>query len=260
MTASGAKRRRDGTRTRAAVRSLVVLSTLTLPGAAVAETWRGLEVAPEHRCSPYDRKADYPYPQSVEQQIVRGLGAVYGPYTGTCFDSTRETDIEHIVAASEAHDSGLCGRDRVTRARFAQDLRNLTVASPTVNRHQKSGKDAGEWLPDRNRCWFAGRVLDVKRAYGLTVDRREAAALEQVLSRCASTAMEPLVCRTASAPARDATRAPDGGDDALARYDDNRNGRITCKEARRHGIAPVPRSHPAYRYMRDGDGDGVVCE
>ena len=27
-------------------------------------------------------------------------------------------------------------------------------------------------------------------------------------------------------------------DDALARYDDNRNGRITCKEARRHGIAP----------------------
>ena len=35
---------------------------------------------------------------------------------------------------------------------------------------------------------------------------------------------------------------------------------ITCAEARRHGIAPVPRSHPAYRYMRDGDGDGVVCE
>ena len=48
--------------------------------------------------------------------------------------------------------------------------------------------------------------------------------------------------------------------DVLSRYDDNGNGRITCKEARRHGIAPVHRSHPAYRYMRDGDGDGVVCE
>ena len=35
---------------------------------------------------------------------------------------------------------------------------------------------------------------------------------------------------------------------------------VTVKEARRHGIASVPRSHPAYRYMRDGDGDGVVCE
>ena len=40
----------------------------------------------------------------------------------------------------------------------------------------------------------------------------------------------------------------------------NRNGSITCAAARRHGIAPVRRSHPAYRYMRDGDGDGVVCE
>ena len=48
--------------------------------------------------------------------------------------------------------------------------------------------------------------------------------------------------------------------DTLGLYDDNGNGRITCAEARRHGIAPVPRSHPAYRYMRDGDGDGVVCE
>ena len=44
------------------------------------------------------------------------------------------------------------------------------------------------------------------------------------------------------------------------RYDDNGNGRITCAEARCHGIAPVPRGHPAYRHMHDGDGDGVVCE
>ena len=48
--------------------------------------------------------------------------------------------------------------------------------------------------------------------------------------------------------------------DALGRWDDNRNGRITCAEACRHGIAPVWRGHPAYPYMRDGDGDGVVCE
>ena len=58
-----------------------------------------------------------------------------------------------------------------------------------VNRHQKSGKDAGEWLPRENRCWFAARVVAVKRKYRLTVDAREARALEGVLSRCASTAM-----------------------------------------------------------------------
>ena len=54
--------------------------------------------------------------------------------------------------------------------------------------------------------------------------------------------------------------SPTGETDALAMYDDNGNGRITCKEARRHGIAPVGRDHPAYRYMDDRDGDGVVCE
>ena len=46
----------------------------------------------------------------------------------------------------------------------------------------------------------------------------------------------------------------------LALWDDSGNGRITCREARRHGIAPVRKGHPAYVYMRDADGDGVVCE
>lgn len=246
-------------RRRAATHLLVLVTgALVLASTASAETWRGLVVAPEHRCSPYERKRDYPYPQSVERAIIRNLGAVYGPYTGTCFSSARDTDIEHVVAVSEAHDSGLCAANRATRARFARDLRNLTLASPAVNRHEKRGKDAGEWLPDRNRCWFAARVLDVKRAYGLTVDQREAAALERVLRSCENTRMEPKVCR--AAPAKPSASTREGGSDALRRYDDNRNGRITCREARRHGIAPVHRSHPAYRFMRDGDGDGVVCE
>ena len=75
---------------------------------------------------------------------MRELGAVYGPYTATCFASTTETDLEHIVAASEAHDSGLCARNAATKAQFARDLRNLTLASPRVNRHEKSGRDAAE--------------------------------------------------------------------------------------------------------------------
>ena len=249
------------TRGRTATHLLVLVAgTLGLANAVSAETWRGLVVAPEHRCSPYDKKRDYPYPQSVEEDIVHELGSVYGPYTGTCFRSTAETDIEHVVAASEAHDSGLCAADRATRARFARDLRNLTLASPAVNRFQKSGKDAGQWLPERNRCWFAAKVLEVKRAYRLTVDRAEAQALERVLSKCPSTAMEPKVCRSTTSSAGGTGRNAGGRDDVLARYDDNRNGRITCKEARRHAIAPVHRSHPAYRFMRDGDGDGVVCE
>ena len=91
--------------------------------------------------------------------------------------------------------SGLCNASSNTRRAFANDLLNLTLASPSANRHQRVDKDLAQWLPALNQCW-----------------------------------------------------------------DDNGNGRIICAEAERHGIAPVPRSHPAYQYMRDGDSDGVVCE
>ena len=47
-----------------------MLPALTFAGSAFAETWRGLTVTPEHRCSPYERKRDYPYSQSVEQDIL----------------------------------------------------------------------------------------------------------------------------------------------------------------------------------------------
>ena len=93
----------------------------------MADTWRGLTLAPEVRCSPYDSD-DYPYSQSVENRIVEAMnGLVYGPYTGTRFENTRQTDIEHIVARSEAHDSGLCAADAETKKRFSSDLLNLTT-------------------------------------------------------------------------------------------------------------------------------------
>ena len=230
---------------------------------AAADTWRGLVVAPEFRCSPYISR-DYSYPQSVEAEIVAELGGIYSPYTLEHFANTRETDIEHIVARSEAHDSGLCATDPGTRRRFASDLLNLTLAEPSLNRHDKRDHDAAGWLPPMNRCWFANRVVEVRRKYDLTIDRHEADVLERLLSTCTST---ELVFRTvgttepSSATSTDSPKDSSSGDvDALRLWDDNGNGRITCAEARGHGIAPVPRGHPAYPFMRDGDGDGVVCE
>ncbi len=105
--------------------------------------WRGLTIASEDRCTPYDAD-DHSYPQSVEDDIVRDLGGVYSPYTCESFDSQRETDIGHIIARSDAHDSGLCRAGADTRRQFARDLLNLTLASPSVNRHQKSDRDAAE--------------------------------------------------------------------------------------------------------------------
>ena len=110
----------------------------------------------------YHPLEDYQYSPSVEPRIVAAQGGIYGPYTGTWFASTKQTDIEHIVARSEAHDSGFCATSAVTRKKFASDLLSLTLASPSINRHQKSDKDIAEWLPDLNQCWYVDRTLQVR--------------------------------------------------------------------------------------------------
>lgn len=225
--------------------SIILTSFLLTTGISHAETWRGLEVAAENRCSPYNRSRDYSYPQSIELEIIKELGGIYSPYTLETFESRYKTDIEHIVATSEAHDSGLCAQDRKVKEKFARDLRNLTLASPSLNRYQKRGKDASEWVPEHNKCWFANRVIEVRQAYNLTIDVNEVIALDNILAEC---------------EVEEETPSESDCQDALACYDDNKNGRITCKEARNHGIAPVHNNHPAYEFMRDGDGDGVVCE
>ena len=239
------------------VTTIAVVMELWMTSSVEAQTWRGLSVVPESRCSHY-HASDYSYPQSIELRIIESLESIWSPYTGRVFADRRETDIEHIVARSEAHDSGLCAANANTRRSFSRDLLNLTLASPNVNRQEKRAHDAADWLPILNRCWFADRVVRVRQKYNLSIDRREADALERVLASCTSTTL-----------IRDGTSVAeridlDGRLDALpaevAQWDDNGNGRITCAEARRHGISPVRRDHPAYAYMRDGDGDGVVCE
>ena len=160
---------------------------------AGAGTWRGLTIAPEHRCAPYDAN-EYSYSQSVEQRIVSQLGGIYSPYTCESFESTRETDIEHVLARSEAHDSGLCAADSATKRRFAADIRNLTLASPPLNRQYKGARDASSWHPEHNRCWFAQTVIQIRQAYGLTIDQDEVHSLNRLLAGCGSRAA--ISCET----------------------------------------------------------------
>ncbi len=243
-----------------------------LEAAAASANWlAGIPIRAENRCTPYESD-DYRYPQSLEAQIMAEMeGSFYSPYTGETFDWGEDVDIEHIVARSEAHDSGLCAADIFTRLAFASDPLNLTFASPEVNRDQKVAKDVAEWLPALNECWYVNRVVAVKRRYGLSMDAREAEAALAVLEACPSVAMEFVAAAEAeSAAAEEVTPTPgsEAGQQSgpqveghpLELYDDNGNGRITCAEAERHGIAPVRSDHPAYQYMRDPDGDGVVCE
>ena len=245
-----------------AVLAIVAVGIANFGQAFGAESWRGLVIAPENRCDPYVQ-GHYDYPQSVEPQIVATMGGnIYGPYTGRYFATIGDTHIEHIVARSEAHDSGLCVAEVSDRLQFASDLLNLTLAAPEVNMCGSAGKcdhDAAGWLPDMNKCWFVSRVIAVKFKYSLTVDRDEAIALQRVLSDCTTTDII-FTDLEANGPTTSPATEPTHIAEALRLYDDNSNGRITCAEARSHGIAPVSRDHPAYAFMRDGDSDGVVCE
>ena len=121
-----------------------------------------LVVEAENRCSTYARN-HYSYPQSVEPKIIEAQGGAFSPYDYTCFSALTESDIEHITATSEAHDSGMCGSTIEEKRNFASDLLNLTLATPNLNRHQKGAKDAAEWVPDHNKCWFAATIIATKK-------------------------------------------------------------------------------------------------
>ena len=236
------------------------------------KTFRGLKIAFEERCSPYERARDYSYSQSLEQKIVDSMGGkIYSPYTGACFTSLKQSDIDHIVATSEAHDSGLCSQSRERRKQFASDLFNLTLASPIVNRQEKRGYDIGYWQPIQNKCWVAERAIQVKLKYGLTVDPSEVFELKRMLEGCEST--ELVIGKCSWIHDESAFKRSPHGIEALALFDDDLNGQISCFEARKHGIAPVHSNHPAYLHMRyahirenDGaggygdEGDVIVCD
>ncbi len=155
-----------------------------------AETWRGLQVCEEQPREGYDRDAFGSAYSSLEDDIIdmlpptmRAGGQVYTPYSCLTFDiradGTAATDIEHIVALAEAHDSGI---PDARRRDIAADLDNLTIADPQVNRTEKSDRDAGEWTPARHGAWFAERVIAVKLEYELSVASRERDALEALLA------------------------------------------------------------------------------
>lgn len=111
-----------------------------------------------------------------------------------------------------------------TRQAFARDLLNLTLVDPGTNRDRKSAKDAADWLPELNRCWFANRVVAVRQKYGLTVDAQERDALEAVLSDCESADL--LIYAPQAGPLSGIYTVP-GGSEALLIVQDHFGETVT---------------------------------
>ena len=153
----------------------------------------GVRIAAEVDDDSYDRD-DYDPSSSIEADIVNQQGGLFSPYSLKCFDSASETDIEHIVAAAEAHASGMYARTEEERGEFGEDLDNLTLAAPGLNRHQKSDKDPAEWMPENNECWYVGKWVEIKKKYNLTMDQAEADSISAVYEECDAFDMIRPVC------------------------------------------------------------------
>lgn len=66
---------------------------------------------------------------------------IWSPYTGEQFSGTKETEMEHIAATSEAHDSDLCAHGVGTRRDLLLDCKPamLYIASQENGEYKWNG-------------------------------------------------------------------------------------------------------------------------
>ena len=180
-------------------------------------------------------------------------GILNDPYTGKVInfmrgkDTSEQVQIDHVVALSDAWQSGAQEISAQERLQLANDPENLLAVDGPANQ-QKSDSDAATWLPANAsfRCSYVARQIRVKAKYHLWVKPAEKEAMINVLTPCAGAAAKPApVPQVDTPPAQNP--AP-----ALAFQ--------TCADARAAGYRNMHRGAPGYSDHLDRDGDGIACE
>ena len=115
-------------------------------------------------------------------------GQLLDPFTGKVitFSATKVViDIDHVVALSNAWQTGAAYFDKNKRTQIANDPLNLLAVDSKLNR-QKGDGDAATWLPPYKafRCEYVARQVAVKAKYGLWVTQPEKVAIDKILSTC----------------------------------------------------------------------------
>lgn len=118
-------------------------------------------------------------------------GTLNDPYTAKMilFERGATTSdlvqIDHVVALSNAWQTGAQQLDGATREKFANDPLNLLAVDGLANQDKSDG-DAATWLPPYKafRCQYIARQIQVKTKYGLWVTEAEKVAMMQVLRSC----------------------------------------------------------------------------
>lgn len=99
--------------------------------------------------------------------------------------SRSNIDIDHVVALSNAWQTGAFNLTVLQRTNFANDPLNLIAVDFRLNR-QKGDGDAATWLPPNKsyRCTYVTRQVSVKAKYKLWVTPPEKAAIVRLLESC----------------------------------------------------------------------------
>ena len=185
-------------------------------------------------------------------------GVLNDPYTGKIInflrgkDTSEQVQIDHVVALSDAWQSGAQEISAQERLQLANDPENLLAVDGPANQ-QKSDSDAATWLPANAsfRCSYVARQIRVKAKYHLWVKPAEKEAMINVLTPCAGAAAKPAPDTSAPVPQVDAPPAQNPAP-ALAFQ--------TCADARAAGYRNMHRGAPGYSEHLDRDGDGIACE
>lgn len=119
------------------------------------------------------------------------------PYTGTHMvfhektDFSKNIQIDHIVALSDAWQKGAQYLDKDTRYSIATDPLNLLAVESKANQGKSDG-DAATWLPPNKafRCQYVARQISVKYKYSLWITEAEHDAMSRILETCPN---EPAV-------------------------------------------------------------------
>lgn len=118
-------------------------------------------------------------------------GDLNDPYTGKLIHFTRGSDtsddvqIDHVVALSNAWQTGAQQISYAQREAFANDPLNLLAADGQANQDKGDG-DAATWLPPNKpfRCQYVTRQVQVKKKYKLWVTLAEKEIIQRILISC----------------------------------------------------------------------------
>ena len=198
-------------------------------------------------------------------------GILNDPYTGKVInfmrgkDTSEQVQIDHVVALSDAWQSGAQEISAQERLQLANDPENLLAVDGPANQ-QKSDSDAATWLPANAsfRCSYVARQIRVKAKYHLWVKPAEKEAMINVLTPCTGAAEAPAPKPAPDTPApvvpADAPAPVPQVDAPPAQNPAPALAFQTCADARAAGYRNMHRGTPGYSEHLDRDGDGIACE